>query len=147
MIKMKKNPGLIVLGVVLLTMGVFQVKTLSAAQPENSPGQQEQINRPKVEYKAQGLRDPFQPLLTEQKVNNVAVPQEEKPLPNFTVQGVVWGGVFPQAIINDKIVKIGDMLGEAKILEIDKKGITVLFANKEYVLSPSVATGQQPSGK
>jgi hypothetical protein len=84
-------------------------------------------------------------LVVEEKVAPAVVQEQPKELPNFTVQGLVWGGVFPQAIINDQVVKKGDVLGDAKIVEIGKEGVTVLFGNKEYVLSPSVVSGQQPT--
>ncbi|MFA4989500.1 MAG: hypothetical protein WC576_01870 [Candidatus Omnitrophota bacterium] len=150
---MEKFPGLIIFWTGLLIMGACYSEPLSAAQtdsqaPEkNSPGQQGVINRPKVTYKAQGTRDPFWPLVTEKKITSTAVPEREKVLPNFTVQGLVWGGVFPQAIINNQVVKKGDMLGEAKIIEIGKEGVTVLFAGQEYILSPVVVSGQQPAAK
>jgi hypothetical protein len=153
MIKMEKLPGLMIFWTALLIMGVCYIKPLRAAQTDskmpgkNSPGQQRLVNRPKVEYKAQGSRDPFRPLVTEKKISAAAAPEPDKMLPNFTVQGVVWGGVFPQAIINNQVVKKGDMLGEAKVIEIGKEGVTVLFANQEYTLSPSVVSGQQPAVK
>lgn len=163
---MKNLPGLFFFGAALLIIGAFYVKPLSAAQADykaleasgmnekskkvpvkSSPAQPVLVSRPKVEYKAQGLRDPFWPLVTEKEASSAAVPVQAKPLPNFNVQGLVWGGVLPQAIINNKVVKKGDVLGEAKIVEIGKEGVTILFDNKEYTLSPSVARGQQPAVK
>jgi len=150
MMKMKGSCGLIVWGAVLLIGGVFYAKPLAAAQTDNKAAvenksvQQELVSRPKVEYKAQNLRDPFQPLLTQEK-NSQADVQQVKTLPTVNIQGVIWGGIFPQAIIDEKVVKKGDMVGEMRIVEIGKEGITVLFDNKEYVLSPSVGMGQKPT--
>lgn len=94
-----------------------------------------------AEYKAEGLRDPFREEKIETKVKEE--PQEEievVSLPNIAIQGIVWGGVFPQAIINNKVVKIGDTIGETKIIDIGKSGIIVLQENKKYKLAaPSVA--------
>jgi hypothetical protein len=84
-------------------------------------------------------------LLTQEKISQTAVKQQETQLPSINVQGLIWGGVFPQAIIDEKVVKKGDMVGEMRIVEIDKEGITVLFNNKEYVLSPSAGAGQKPT--
>jgi hypothetical protein len=148
---MEKLPLLIVFLAALLIMVACYPKLLMAAQKDlkvpgsNIPGQPGLINRPKVEYKAPGSRDPFEPLVVEEKVTSVVAPEPPKELPNFTVQGLVWGGVFPQAIINDQVVKKGDVLGDVKIVEIGKEGVTVLFGNKEYVLSPSAVGSQQPT--
>jgi hypothetical protein len=52
------------------------------------------------------------------------------------VQGLIWGGSFPQAIVNNKIVKVGDTVDGANVTAIDKDGVTVLFQEREYKLSP-----------
>lgn len=99
------------------------------------------IEIPEVEYTADGMRNPFQGYIEQKEIIDVgAAGEEEMTLPSFTVQGVVWGGV-PQAIVNDKIVKAGDMIDEAKIIEISKKGITVLYHDRRYnIMSPSAVT-------
>jgi hypothetical protein len=95
----------------------------------------------KIEYKAENLTDPFQ----EEKIEIEKEPQTEevKPLPPLTIQGIIWGGAFPQAIINNKVVKIGDTIGEVRIIDISKNGISVLFGNHKYNLSvPSASEAQ-----
>lgn len=117
----------------------------------------ETIVRPKPEYKATGLRDPFQSQIYEsedwkatQKAADIkAAAEEEKPLPSLNVQGVIWGGNFPQAIINDKVVKVGDVVEGVSIVNIDKYGIEVFFENRKHIL-PSPAVGavssKEPGG-
>jgi hypothetical protein len=55
------------------------------------------------------------------------------------VQGVIWGGIMPQAIINNKIVNIGDVIEGAEVIEISKKGVTLLYKKRKYTL-PSPAS-------
>ncbi len=55
-------------------------------------------------------------------------------LPAMTVAGVVWNTDRPQAIINGQIVGIGDIVSGAKILEIQKMGITFLFQGRTETL-------------
>jgi hypothetical protein len=86
--------------------------------------------RQKIEYKAEGLRDPFRGARIETASGTV-----EAKLPNFTVQGIVWGGSFPQAIINNKVVKIGDTLESAKVIDISKDGVTVFSGGQQYKFS------------
>ena len=96
------------------------------------------IIRPNVEYKAQGLRNPFeQPVLKSEvdKTNENLEPKVEARLPNLTVQGVIWGDNLPQAIINNKVVKVGDRLGSVDVIDISKEGVTVLFASVKHKLS------------
>jgi len=107
----------------------------------------EVIVRPKVEYKAGGLSDPFQrykeekiPPGAQQKEPGLSTP------PSLTVQGIIWGGRFPQAIINNKVVKAGDTIEGARVISIDKEGITLLFEGMQYSLS-SPAAGALPSKK
>ncbi len=94
------------------------------------------LQRPIVEYQAERLKDPFQSALTGEKVGEV---QKEggasaQP-PDLRVQGIVWGGNAPQAIVNDKVVNAGDNIGEAKIIKIDKEGVLVSSGGRQYFFS------------
>jgi len=99
---------------------------------------QEVIVRPKVEYKAEGLRDPFQAPIIEQVIQGekVQVPDTGTLPLSLAVQGIIWGGRFPQAIINNKVVKVKDTIEGALIVAIDKDSITVLFQGRQYNLAP-----------
>lgn len=99
-----------------------------------------EIDIPSAEYTAEGTRNPFKsyivkPSQPEPEVE--AQPVVMKAFPSFSIQGVFWGGRFPQAIINDKIVKEGDLIDEAKVLRITRDHIKFLFANREFSVSPS----------
>jgi len=89
------------------------------------------IERPVFEYESSKLRDPFKTYLVKEPE---AVLQEDgevlKPeldLSKLDVQGVIWGGKIPQAIINSQVLTIGDLIEGAEILSIDKKGVTLGF--------------------
>ncbi|HLD82563.1 MAG TPA: hypothetical protein VI976_01270 [Candidatus Omnitrophota bacterium] len=98
------------------------------------------VNRPKEEYKGEGLADPFKDVFrAAASISGSEAPVEAKPLPILKVQGIIQGGRFEQAIINNKIVKVGDTINEAVITKIEKHGITVLFDNKTYHLSSPAA--------
>ena len=94
----------------------------------------EQIIREVVEYKAESLSDPF----IEPEMEEIATESAETtvmPLPDFSVQGVIWGGSLPQAIINEQVVKIGDTIQGAKVTSIGKEGVGLLFEGRQYNLS------------
>jgi hypothetical protein len=93
-----------------------------------------------VEFKPQNDKDPFRKPYgkdMEKKTDEatIAVPKVEKPLPSFTVQGIFWGGKFPQAIIDDQVVKVGDTIKEARIVDITREGITVSFDDKIHTIT------------
>ncbi len=97
----------------------------------------ETIIRPKVEYKAEVLKDPFRGFRKKEtkKINTVSESKTTaKPLPALTVQGIVWGGQTPQAIINNKVVKVGDTIENVEIIDITKNGVDVFFEDQEYNL-------------
>jgi hypothetical protein len=104
----------------------------------------EEIVRPKVEYKAQGLRNPFeQPSLgLELEPDQAEKGLKEVVLPLLIVQGIIWEGNPKQAIINNNVVKVGDTLESVDIVDISKEGVIVLFAGVEYGLSTTPAMVQ-----
>ena len=98
------------------------------------------INLPHVEYNATQLRDPFAPEPveepqneTKENVTNIILPPT--PLPYLDVQGIVWGAELPQAIINNKVVRIGDQIDGVRIVNIGKEGITVFYGGRQQVIA------------
>jgi hypothetical protein len=125
-------------------IGASSIMGIEKSGKEQLGGSQEVIiEKPKKEYGADDSRDPFRGY--EEKQEQPPEPQTplttmiEEPLPNLEVQGIIWGGSIKQAIINNKIVKPGDMIDNIKILDINKDGITVLFSNRERNLSSPAA--------
>jgi hypothetical protein len=101
------------------------------------------INRQIFDDEIFDKRDPFKNLLIPEtdktqpvKVDNKTSKDEmKKILSALTVQGVIWGGSLKQAIVNDKVVKQGDMINNARILEITKDGIIILYMNRQFTLN------------
>ena len=56
----------------------------------------------------------------------------------YNVDGLIWG-YKPKAIINNDIYGIGDKLGKAEIVRIDKDGVALVFNDEEYVISTEKA--------
>lgn len=54
--------------------------------------------------------------------------------PSLTVQALVWGGQYPQAIINNTVVKVGDTIEEAEILEIAKDKVKLLYKGRNFFI-------------
>lgn len=69
-------------------------------------------------------RHPFSPYAPETEVEAL----------KLILQGVVFSGGMPAAIINDTIVKVGDMIEGAEVVKIVNKRVTLIKDGKEYEL-------------
>lgn len=127
---------------------IFMIVALLSAG--NALGQNEALNenllRPRMEYSSTLGKNPFSSYIEEEKQREIqeqAEIEEKKivaDVPAFTIQGIVWGGRLPQAIINHKVYKVGDLIEDARIEKIDKNGVTVSFKDRLVTLdSPSVS--------
>lgn len=101
------------------------------------------VERPQIKYKSSLLRDPFSTYLVKELKTEVSSPVGKEllatpgiDLDSLKVQGIVWGGEMPQAIINNEVLSVGDVINGAKIISIDKKGIN--FDSSGEVVSLSV---------
>jgi hypothetical protein len=100
------------------------------------------ITRPKLVYDAGELKDPFDDFLPKVKpkpssrMPGVGTEMPAVPLPSFSVQGLIWGGSMPQAVIDGQVLKVGDTIQDAEIVEINKDGVKLLYNKKIYKLGP-----------
>lgn len=101
----------------------------------------------KVSFEPGSFRNPFKPLLPEKKIEDKTprvIKQEPEVAinaPDINIQGVVWGGKFPQAIINGSVLKEGDTLAgkdQITILQIRQEEIVVLYKGKVFNLSAKI---------
>lgn len=90
-----------------------------------------------VEYLGNEFKDPFHhrdPMASApaRSVKSAETAPKNNPL---VIQGLVWNLKDPQAIINGKVVKIGDTLEDAQILDITKEGVKIRRQGREVFLS------------
>ena len=90
----------------------------------------------KVEYTSGNLRDPFESPF---EMGDEVATESVVGLPQLQVQGMIWGSAMPQAIVNNTIVKIGEIVDGAEILDIRKEGVYVLYEGKQYILRPIIS--------
>ena len=64
-------------------------------------------------------------------------------LPPMNIQGLIWGGLHPQAIVNNTIYRVGDSIGQAKIISISRRGLTVDLQGKSVVVGTQASVGAQ----
>ena len=101
----------------------------------------------KVSFNAVNIESPFKSQLPEQRkpepiIKRPQVRPTPEPVvsrPNIEIQGIVWGGPFPQVIINNQVLKEGDTILKPEpitILEIKPQEVAVLFKKKVFTFKP-----------
>lgn len=121
----------------------IEEKPTRAPAPEPAP-------RPKgtLDYTGYIERDPLKhslPVKIKKKPKVTKVPKKAKEvsrkkkkppkviaLPKFSVTGIVWGKPSPRAIIDNRVYKTGDVIKGAKILDITKQGIHMIYQEQEF---------------
>jgi hypothetical protein len=102
---------------------------------------------------AQALKNPFLPKLPRQaplprmmeeeteppvppgraeRSDAVTAPPKKIEPPNLKITGIVWNTSRPQAIINERVVSIGDVVSEATITTIERSGIRIKYQGTTF---------------
>ena len=132
-----------------LTFLLFPLVVFSGISPiEEKLGQSE---RPNVEYTAADSRDPFCPQISVPEKKEPKIEKEKKTIKpkasevfSLSVQGIIWHTDNPLVIINNQVLKKGEVLlipkgenvtEEIHIIDIDKDGVTIVYSGGEEVLS------------
>ena len=120
------------------------LNSLSLAQTEKAPmktGTEVNLEMTQVVDSLASLKNPFKPFVPDKPPiiikpeipveikepvpvpePEVVVPPKIEP-PSLTINGIVWGDMQPQAIINGTVVNVGDEVSEAKVLSISQNGV------------------------
>ena len=86
---------------------------------------------------AASKEDPFKNLLQLYLYQmREAMPKEKAtlPLPELTVEGIIWNTHMPQAIVNGDVVRIGDTIAGVTITNIEKQGITIDYSGESVLI-------------
>lgn len=95
---------------------------------------------PTVTYTADETKDPLTNLLLVKKAppatpaTPLPDPSKNAPpaaAPSPAIQGLMWGGARPQAVIDGEVYTIGDTVQGATIVAIDRAGITGEFQGRQ----------------
>lgn len=128
---------------VILCLGLLAVLSLITGYPLVRAQRTSKRQAEVVEYTGRGLRDPFESPF-ELFVPLEEAPKEKKGAPiaggltHLVVQGMIWDSKIPQAIINDTVVRPGEVIEGAEILDIRKEGVYVLYEGNQYILRPTI---------
>ena len=82
-----------------------------------------------------GVRDLFAPLVSLPKPEPPKpAPPPPKPPPSFKLKGTIFGGEKAIAVIDDQYVRVGQSLGEYKVVQIGKKEVVMQSEDKKITL-------------
>ena len=135
----------VVLGMVLSAgigvrpaFAIGNIKEMNKVVTEEAPERGTlEIELPVIAYTSENLKDPFTGTVipeTEDEIQREAAPLEKISLPDIKIQGIIWGTNNPQAIINNKVVKVGSTVNEITILDISGSEIIISYKNKKFAL-------------
>jgi membrane protein implicated in regulation of membrane protease activity len=145
---------ILLIPVLLVSFGYVAINNISkarkekksqAAQEIKEDGRIDTIKKPKgalsIVYEG-GERDPLKDLL-QMFIINLEIEKKKKPdagktavpMPQLSIEGLVWNAAMPQAIVKGKVVKIGDSIEGVKVVKITKEGITVEHEGEEVFVS------------
>ena len=123
------------------------------------------IEKKIVEYEGSDFRDPFDPqVFVEKPQSDIKIQQrgtkskvKVSELFSLTLQGIIWKAEVPMAIINNKVYKKGEVMKlkkhrgttfeEVKIFDIDKDGVTVIYAGEMETLPSPASLGVVKGGR
>jgi len=90
-------------------------------------------------YSQSEYKDPFEPVLphevkAEEEGQEKITSKTEEALLSIVVQGILWGGDFPQVIIDGGVYKSGDRLKDvdAQVFKIEKGTVFISDGEKIY---------------
>lgn len=108
--------------------------------PLTEPGP-EGISEPPEEFSAKyevSVKDPLRDLLKlyifKLKGEKPKEGYRQIPMPGLDIQGLIWDSDKPQAIINNKVVKMGDYIEGVKVVNIRKDGVVVEYEGEEVLI-------------
>jgi len=78
-------------------------------------------------YRSLGRRDPMVPLVSKK------VAGEKTDIPKMLLTGIVWDKYYPLAIINDQVVRKGDVVDGVKIVGIKPDRVVVFHKSKQVI--------------
>ncbi len=83
------------------------------------------------EYDSHGARDPFLPVWIGRRG-----PGRRSARPALKVSAIAWDAVSPTAIINDRLVREGDVIDGARVADITPSSVTMTFAGESFSVRP-----------
>ena len=134
---------------------IHDTQTVPQADPASAPAAPAAPAAPKL-YASDTLRDPLLSLLptpppvlepTEAEMQQAAALQQPPlPPPELHIQGIVWGGSSPKAIINGRVYSVNERVDSCPIVAITRSGVTIEHEGKLIDYSSQMSPPTTGSG-
>lgn len=138
----------------------YNDKINSQVESKPSMATSASVSAVQATYAAQTVRDPLKSLLPPpaEKPNGAAragqpalaekpQPQKPPPPPALKVQGCLWGGSAPKAIIDGRLYGVGESIQGVKILSIDRSGVVVDHHGTTVLYTIPVVSDKAPGSR
>lgn len=136
--------------IIIVLLGVFLILMLRSRLAENkekskaasakaAAGQSSgeiQVSLPGnviIEFNPKSAKDPFKSPVRK-KPKNVETREVKVDLPPMSIKGIIWDVDMPQAVINDKVFKVGDDINGAEIVSIEKGAVYLKYRGNDFTL-------------
>lgn len=118
-------------------------------KPAEAPSEAEKgeiISKAAVQYQGKEGRDPFSSPMKKRLLSAHELSRSEE-IPHLTLNGIVWNVDKPIAIVNNKILRKGDSIEGAEVLDITQAGVSLRFEAKQIMLKPKRLEGKDNGGR
>jgi hypothetical protein len=149
---MQTQPDLKRAAVVITGCAIMLLSSISVVHGQEAAAEKnEEAVIATVAYTSESLRDPFEGYIVKESaplsVTQLQAEDNFTP-PPITISGITWGSSFPQAIVNNKVVKAGDFVGEAQVVIISKEGVVFSYKKQHFsVPAPGAGSVQKTDKK
>jgi type II secretory pathway component PulC len=144
---MHSHKGVVPVMVALGLIFCFSQKLLFAekpVEPASLPAPFLKELRPAVEFTGVESKEPFKDVFYKvpQAVVEVKPVENETqpPLPELTIQGIIFDSSVPCVIMNNVVLREGQSLGEVQVTKIEKEGVRLLYKGWNYTLPSPAAS-------
>lgn len=96
----------------------------------------EQPPMAKVNNKVNTINKINQPSRRQETTDNRTSRDVRTQAPTWSITGVIWNSDRPQAIINGRVVDVGDEINDMQIVAIRNDGIDIEFGNEKMTIKP-----------
>lgn len=84
-----------------------------------------------VQYKADQARDPFGATATDALQANARTNQSSP----LKLEGIIWSPSRSAAVINGKLVEVGEWIAQAQVVSIDKESVKMRYKENIFILT------------
>ncbi len=111
-------------------LGETPIPAATASRPLNSSNPQPAVSDEELAGQSWGL-DPFRP----RQRATVAPAAKRTAELTWILSGIVYNKTNPMAIINRKMTRVGDTIDEARVVEIERKTVTLERRGKQFTIT------------